>query len=656
MNDICFGLALSLIFVTSAWGWGQAFATVYRLPILRLGAFTTVLGLAVLSFIGGILNLVGLAKSATLVSLVLLGGVFSIVVLLRNQGWRRAFRSSKSSVAGKRWLSLTPVFMALAITIFMGACLMPTSILNFHDDFHTYLPRVIRILESGSIAGNPFDGMGLDSLGTQSFFQGFFISIGGPRLAHGFDAVCCLFLTMLLIAQCTRIWRLPLALQILAVAAAAVITPQSVNISPLYSSVLVTLALLVWGSALAKQMFVSGQTARGMECAGALLVALLLCLKVTVATFAAVHLAVLYMVLFATSSRKLATAKSAMLTALLSVVFVLPWFLTHWPGVQHASEIGAAFRAEGLLPANSSMAAHDVRKLLSVGPLFYGDSLQAFHFLVLTCVAAALASTVLLWKLKGRSPGFANVISAGLAVAVVYLLNAHMFAYENAVRYSVPVLIGCFLFVPMFLCRLVMTQKRWSKALMLVSAAVMIAAVAVFARTGSQRMWLAKNEHHSLQFPVNADYLNYCQESFSRAEAARAIEIQNKIPPGAKVFVWMATPFHLDFGRNQLMTMTDPGLINPALHFPTGVTPPRFAIFLEQWKAGYVLLDVRGFGIKDVPALASQAKSEDAISRKLAERGIYLRQVLAAIGSESDVIHADNRTVLFKLNPMKAAP
>src|SRR5215212_9635116 len=176
MNDICFGMALSLIFVTSAWGWGQAFATVYRLPILRLGAFTTVLGLAVLSFIGGILNLVGFARSATLVSLVLLGGVFSVVVLLRNQGWRRVFRSSRSGVAEKRWLSLTPVFMALAITILAGVCLMPTSIFNFHDDFHTYLPRVIRILESGTIAGNPFDGMGLDSLGTQSFFQGFFIS------------------------------------------------------------------------------------------------------------------------------------------------------------------------------------------------------------------------------------------------------------------------------------------------------------------------------------------------------------------------------------------------------------------------------------------------------------------------------------------------
>jgi len=67
-----------------------------------------------------------------------------------------------------------------------------------------------------------------------------------------------------------------------------------------------------------------------------------------------------------------------------------------------------------------------------------------------------------------------------------------------------------------------------------------------------------------------------------------------------------------------------------------------------------VLLDVRGFGVKDVPTLAWQAKSEDAISRKLAERGIYLRQVLAAIGGESEVIHADNRTVLFKLNPIRA--
>ncbi len=653
MTDIFFGLAMSFIFLASAWGWGQILAAVYRVPLLRLGAFASAAGLALLAFIGGVLNLAGIAKSETLVSIVLLGAVFSIVVLVRKRPWQRFRQSLGSSAPARIFLLAVPTALACTAGIFASACLMPTSIFNFHDDFHTYIPRVVRILESGSIAGNPFDGMGLDSLGSQSFLQGFFVAMGGPRMANGFDAVCCLFLVLLLITQCARAWHLPVSLQILTVMAAAIITPQYVNISPLYSSALATLSLVVWGSALAKQLSVSGETIRGMECVGALLIALLISLKVTVATFAAIYLAALYTVLFAASSRKLVVAKSALMTALLSGIFVLPWILAHWPAIQHSREIAAALRTEGLLPATTpSMAAHDIPKLFSFRSLYYGDSLPAFHFLVLTCVATALLALVFWWKLKTRPAGFVSVTCAGFAVLGVYLINAHMFAFENAVRYSVPVLIACSVTLPMLLCRLSARRGRANTMTMGIGT-VMVVTVAIFAKTFSTRMALAVREHRAFVFPVNADYLKYCRESFSRAETARAIEIQQKIPSGTKTLVWAATPFHLDFSRNELMTVTDPGLINPALHFPSDLKPEMFALFLQQWGIQYVLIDVRGFGIKDVGNLMWQAESEDSISRKLAERGIYLRRVLAAIGAQSEIVHADKRTVVFKLPSVK---
>ena len=114
------------------------------------------------------------------------------------------------------------------------------------------------------------------------------------------------------------------------------------------------------------------------------------------------------------------------------------------------------------------------------------------------------------------------------------------------------------------------------------------------------------------------------------------------------MLVWTETPFHFDFARHELMNVTDPGLINPALHFPLGFTPELFSFFLHQWEIQYVLIDIEGFGVKDVGKLMWQAESEDAISRKLAERGIYLRRVVAAIGGQGEIIFADKRTVLFQ--------
>jgi hypothetical protein len=42
----------------------------------------------------------------------------------------------------------------------------------------------------------------------------------------------------------------------------------------------------------------------------------------------------------------------------------------------------------------------------------------------------------------------------------------------------------------------------------------------------------------------------------------------SKTEPGAKVLVWT-----LDFSRNTLMTVTDPGLINPALRHRSAPRP-----------------------------------------------------------------------------------
>jgi len=655
MADFCLGLLLSLLFLMSAWGWGQAIRHFVRVPLMRLGAFTAVTGLAWLAFLGGILNVADQARSRVLVSVILLGAVMAVAKVLRQRPWQRKSGPQVQPSSTTRLVSALPTAIACAVATFACAVLMPTSVFNFHDDFQTYLPRVVRMIESGSIAGNAFDGMGLDSLGTQSFFQGYFIALGGPRMANGFDAVCCLFLMLLLAAQLARAWRLPIWMQVLIVVTGAFITPQYVNISPLYSSALFTLALIAWATASASLLLRSGKTRRGMEVIGALLIAMLLSLKVTVATFAALQLSILYLVLFAKSQSRGAVFKSAVITATLALLLVLPWFLAHWPTIHHASELAAAFRSEGLLPAaEPSIAAHDIPKLLSLRSLYYGDFLGAYHFLVLSCLGAAIVAIIIWRRHQAQAAGLLSAVSAGFAVLGVYLINAHMFAIENAVRYSAPVLIGSFTAMVLCLVRFTRADKATaiSRLRYFGATAIMLVAIAVFAKTFTTRLQIGMKERRAFTFPVNADYLAYCRESFSPAEMARAGELQQKVPPGARMLVWAGTPFHLDFARNELMTVTDPGLINPALHFPLGITPEVFTFFLNEWKIQYVLIDISGFGIKDVGNLMWQAESEDAINKKLAERGIYLRRVLAAVGGKGEILFADKRTVVFKMPPV----
>src|SRR6185503_18663028 len=59
----------------------------------------------------------------------------------------------------------------LALTAFFAWTLLPTGVMNMHDDFQTYLPRLVRVLAAGTVGGNAFDALGADGLGTQALFQ-----------------------------------------------------------------------------------------------------------------------------------------------------------------------------------------------------------------------------------------------------------------------------------------------------------------------------------------------------------------------------------------------------------------------------------------------------------------------------------------------------
>ena len=79
---------------------------------------------------------------------------------------------------------------------------------NHGDDFHTYTPRVVRMLQTGSLEGDAFGHFGLDSLGSQSFFHGFFMSGDSIKLLNGFDAVACFAMCLLLVGELSLRWRL----------------------------------------------------------------------------------------------------------------------------------------------------------------------------------------------------------------------------------------------------------------------------------------------------------------------------------------------------------------------------------------------------------------------------------------------------------------
>ena len=285
------------LFLLSACGWGRLCRAFCDRRVFRYYSLTTILGLAALNAIGGLLNLLKWATTPVLFLLLLIGAAIAGVDLLKRCPWRAGFRRRAND--HKRLAGLAKTFLPwlLVLTAGIGACLVlvPTTVFNFRDDLNTYVPRAVRMVQTGSVGGNAFDASGLDSLGSQSFFHGFFLSGQDIRWLNAFDAVACFALCLLLAAELVLRWRLPWFVGVLTVICVMVINPQCVNISPLYSGAALIASLILCGGFL-ERAWKTGKTRRGFrpEITLALICSALATLKVTLAFFAAGYLLLLY--------------------------------------------------------------------------------------------------------------------------------------------------------------------------------------------------------------------------------------------------------------------------------------------------------------------------------------------------------------------------
>ncbi|MSU24774.1 MAG: hypothetical protein EXS32_13245 [Opitutus sp.] len=264
-------------------GWGWVAKRLAGMPALPL--FVTVaVGMATLLCLGGILNLARLASRPAFDLLVLSGllaaGVAGGVGLRERLRWR--FEWS--------WAQAVAALALVAVGWFVARYLTPVSAFNWHDDFERYFSYPVRMLATGTVAGNPLGQLGADTLGGQAFLQAFVLRyfpieyIGS--LDTGFGLLLCLGLTA---------YTSPLRRGGVLVAAAQLsliaIDPQIVNVSSLF-----TTSALVMAASFLGQLACTPERKLGPLALLGLVYAGLIALKTTNVFFVAAHFTTLALV------------------------------------------------------------------------------------------------------------------------------------------------------------------------------------------------------------------------------------------------------------------------------------------------------------------------------------------------------------------------
>ena len=117
----------------------------------------------------------------------------------------------------------------------LGLAVLPAGVFNPWDDFQFSITRPVRMLQVGTLGHDPFDPLGLESLGPQAFLHAFTLLALGPSFLNAFDAVLCAVLSLGLIAGLGKRLDTHPAVCVAALLAFILLHPQQVSLGALYS-------------------------------------------------------------------------------------------------------------------------------------------------------------------------------------------------------------------------------------------------------------------------------------------------------------------------------------------------------------------------------------------------------------------------------------
>ena len=664
MSIFFLSLIMIIALLISTYGWGLITVNLTYGNIKYHWSFLAALGLACWSFLGGILNLSGLAYAGSLYIVLAIGICSTFIALTRYR--TKSFALALPKFTFDIIIYILSVLIILGISIFLIATLMPANVFNFGDDFTMYLARPFQMLQTGSLGGNPFDTTGIESLGTQSFLQSFILMLYPAEYVNGLDTVLCFLLTSSLlfaIAHSIKAHSLYLLISLLAL---IFINPQIVNISPLYS-----ISTMILGMLIASSVFTNSSNRSGMQLMFintipfALFVSSLISLKMTLVVFAVSYCLIYFTLNILFSNHKKQFFLKGLFLIVLVIVFLIPWVGVYGDKYWHIfvnftqSNINESFTSVEFVRLKSLIG-----QLTSYDELFYEGRYIGYGFVIFLLLMAAVLSFSNLFKKNKNAlfiPHLIVVFASSSSGIISYLFNVHFFDPDTSLRYSLPVFIAVLPYAALILGSYFgVFQKTLSSheskikiSQFIFTTILCVSFVVLFILFWNTLLGRATNAYSNrslISFPAAKDrnYIEYNKRALSNDTRNLVRGIQDKTDKGQAILAWISVPFHIDYTRNKIYTLTALGLFNPGLNMPLTGNPEDLRAYLKNKGVRYVMWEWKLF-INVENIWRAYLISPYPVYRKIAENNLYFIKTLLALGQISKIIYNNNGTVLFDL-------
>lgn len=671
-------IAVLVLCLAALTGWGGLTHRLCGGPERVPWTYRAALGLPTVALIGAPLNLLALAHPAAMDALVVLGLLlFAVPAALRLRARRAEGGTWLPDRADWKAPDLLPRLVIGGTGLFLLWTLLPTGVFNHHDDMHKYLVPPLRMLATGTLGGNPFETTGLYSLGLQSFFHGFILAHFSVLYVNGFDAVLCFLLTGLLLDDLGRRMGAAPAFRTLAALILVAINPQYVNISPVYSGALAAAGLAGAAVLLAERIGSGGPKAAARAAVPVgLFAALLLGLKVSNVPYLTAFLAVLLVLVapLAGAWARVAAAVGGFLAA--GAAFLAPWMQVYetsiftsifgnlslvWMKLTH----GIPSRVAPNDPVTGDVLNHAaggggapsfgsaILKVFSTSRIYFGQTPLAYGLVAIG--VAAVCGFLAVRLMRGRRTDtpevrgrLAVVVAVGAAAVAYYLAIPYIYLTGQGVRYVSPLLaVAAVLSWNALAGSGTMREVAASTTRAVVIAACMGMTVGLFARALVDRATEAALARSLVSFRIGPFNVQYHAYAFSDEIVRNTRAAQERIPPGAAVLAWLATPVHLDYARNTLYTIPDPEFTRRYEGLPFDAGPDALVAYLRGRGITHVLWEYKGPGMRSDASLRQDIATGIGV-----ERGRYtlmFKELLTELARRQPVLYDDGRLVVFAL-------
>jgi hypothetical protein len=302
--------------------------------------------------------------------------------------------------------------------------------------------------------------------------------------------------------------------------------------------------------------------------------------------------------------------------------------------------------------------------------LFWGPRL--FWYLVFSLLMGSLILIALLlfWRerrLPKPTVWAAPLIAVCLTTFLYYFLSPVAFPWsytiQHSVRYATPIVLPAVPLVPLIIYSIscATTSKLFVKPTLLPTfvketlapyfQGLSILFVGMFLVLFVDRLERMADYNHIISFGSKSSQENFSNDVMTLNSTERKKEImtiQEKIPEGEKILVWIGMPIHLNFSRNRIETVY-------GFFYPWNNTPDTdIEVSIQSLKdrgIRYVLWQFEGYPMQDVSGFRGMYESGNLTHQVEGRYGLHFIRALTALWERSEQIYLNNKTklVLFKV-------